>query len=112
VHTIHLPPLSFQWETSPTPISEVTDEFVVIGVKHRYRCKTCGTHIASWNEAKEKWSVWGATLDRDDDNKIVGWEWAKPTDHQFYGTRMLDIPDGLDKWDGYAHQSKAIDSPS
>lgn len=53
------------------------------------------------------------TFDRDNsgedgEGSIVGWEWAKPTDHQFYGTRMLDINDDLEKWEGYANKSKRI----
>ncbi|KAF8295726.1 hypothetical protein DL93DRAFT_2091635 [Clavulina sp. PMI_390] len=86
-------------------------------VKHRYRCKTCGANIASWHESKQKWSVWTATFDRKETEgqdgppgtQISGWEWAKPTDHQFYDTRMLDINDGLPKWEGYAEASRRIE---
>lgn len=86
-------------------------------VKHRFRCAECGTSVASLNETKGKWSVWVATLDREEpvsesegnsERTMKGWEWAKPTDHIFYGTRMLDVNDGLRKWEGYAHESEEI----
>lgn len=108
IHTIHLHPATFEWATAPAPISELADEYVIIDVKHRFRCKTCGSHVASWNEAKQKWSVWGATLDRDSDGKIINWSLVKPTDHIFYGTRMLDVPDDLGKWEGYPNQSEVV----
>ncbi|KAF8327928.1 Mss4-like protein [Cantharellus anzutake] len=111
IHTIHLRPEAFKWTTAPIPLSNVTDEYVVINVKHRFRCKTCGSHIASWNEAKQKWSVWGATLDRDVNGRIIDWSFVKPTDHMFYGTRMLDIPDNLGKWEGYPNQSEPVHAP-
>jgi hypothetical protein len=44
-------------------------------------------------------------LDRNADGKIVGWDIAKPTAHQFYGTRMLDVNDDLTKWEGYQSNS-------
>lgn len=131
IATVHLPPHVFSWSTPPPPIStdsgiesgtspderpisDVTDVYTIIEVKHRYRCKTCGAGVASYNAKKNKWSVWAATLDRDtsgDDGegKIIGWEYVKPTAHIFYGTRMLDVNDGLGKWEGYANQSKRIE---
>lgn len=81
---------------------------MVIGVKRRYRCQNCGSGVASYNEAKNKWSIWAATLDRDHTGKVVGWDWAKPTDHQFYGTRILDVKDDLPKWEGPAGESEPI----
>jgi len=109
IHTIHLDPASkFEWTTASTTISDVADEYVVFDVKHRFRCKTCGTHVASWNTAKQKWSVWGATLDRNADGRIINWSLVKPTDHIFYGTRMLDVLDDLGKWEGYPNRSNPI----
>jgi hypothetical protein len=89
-------------------MAEIADEYVVIGVKRRYRCRICGSNVASYNEARNKWSIWTATLDRDQVGRIMGWDWAKPTDHQFYGTRLLDIEDDMPKWEGYARQSELI----
>lgn len=39
---------------------------------------------------------------------LIGWDWAKPTDHIFYGTRIMDIDDDLDKWEGFANQSERV----
>lgn len=36
----------------------------------------------------------------------------KPRCHMFYGQRVMDIPDGLPKWDGLTQESNLIeDSP-
>ena len=79
-------------------------------MKTRYRCKTCGVGVASYNEEKEKWSVWGALFPRDGDNKIRSdlWELIKPDAHIFYGTRMVDVNDGLEKWEGYKDISQRL----
>lgn len=69
--------------------------------KTRFRCKRCGACVMSANVKAGKCSVWGAHLARDDAGKIVHWEKVKPTAHIFYGTRMLDVDDGLGKWEGY-----------
>jgi hypothetical protein len=77
--------------------------------KRRFRCKTCGVGVASRNSNTNHISIWGATLDRNEDGKILGWDIAKPTAHQFYGTRMLDVNDDLTKWEGYQSKSKRLD---
>ena len=79
--------------------------------KRRFRCKQCGTPVASFNTKISQYSVWGACLDRrgPDDGEILNWELVKPTAHQFYGTRMLDVNDGLGKWEGYEEKSARID---
>ncbi|OJA09790.1 hypothetical protein AZE42_08084 [Rhizopogon vesiculosus] len=76
--------------------------------KRRFRCKTCGVGIASYNSQTQRFSVWGATLDRNQEGKIVGWDVAKPTAHIFYGTRLLDVNDNLSKWDGYESKSERL----
>jgi hypothetical protein len=40
--------------------------------------------------------------------KIIGWDLIKPTAHQFYGTRVIDVNDGLSKWEGYEGTSTQI----
>lgn len=52
--------------------------------------------------------MWAATLDRDADGKIIGWDIMKPSAHIFYDTRMLDIKDDLSKWTGYEGQSDRL----
>ncbi|KAF5380314.1 hypothetical protein D9757_007944 [Collybiopsis confluens] len=77
--------------------------------KNRYRCKSCGAGITSFNSAKSKYSVWAGQLERDlETKKIKNWELIKPTVHIFYETRMLDVDDGMPKWDGYPEVSNRI----
>jgi hypothetical protein len=40
--------------------------------------------------------------------KIIGIEHVRATAHMFYDTRMLDVDDGLGKWDGYENKSTRI----
>ncbi|TCD69320.1 hypothetical protein EIP91_008076 [Steccherinum ochraceum] len=56
-------------------------------------------------------NVWGAQLPRDEVEGRIRrevWEVVKPTAHIFYGTRMLDVRDGLGKWEGYEGVSEKI----
>lgn len=77
--------------------------------KTRFRCKTCGACVASYNSTKNTFSIWGAHLRRDRDGKIERWNDIKPSAHIFYGTRMVDIRDGLGKWEGYEGSSVKLD---
>lgn len=96
--------------------------------KTRYRCKKCGVGVAVHNTLLKKYCVWGALFSRyyseSSDSESGGssgtplvavgrirqdvWDIIKPDAHIFYGTRMLDIDDGLDKWEGYAGTSKRL----
>jgi hypothetical protein len=109
VLTIHFPDSAFTW-THTVPHKEALDSFVPPQKpwKTRWRCKRCGCCVASHNSKANKWSVWGTQLERDEEGKIIGWDGVKPTAHMFYGTRILDINDGLLKWDGYEGQSTGI----
>jgi len=109
VHTIHFPDSAFIW-THGEPHKEALDSFVQPQRpwKTRWRCKWCGCCVASHNSRANKWSVWGAQLERDEEGKIIGWDVVGPTAHMFYGTRLLDINDELSKWDGYEGKSIEI----
>lgn len=129
VATLHLAPHVFSWSDAP-PSSNASstsgnhqninrssesklDTYTISEAPHktRYRCKDCGTPLASFNSAKDKWSVWTLTLDRrseSDGGGIIGWHWAKPTDHIFYDTRVLDVDDELGKWERYADESERV----
>ncbi|KAF8899260.1 Mss4-like protein [Infundibulicybe gibba] len=109
IHTLHFPSSSFSW-THPAPQNAVLDSYSVHGKpwKIRWRCRQCGSTAASHNIQKDKWSVWGAQLERGVDGKILDWNLLRPTAHMFYTTRMLDIDDELDKWEGYPEQSSRI----
>ena len=52
-----------------------------------------------------------AHLQRGEDGRILKevWERVKPTAHIFYGTRMLDVPDGLGKWEAYEGKAQRIE---
>jgi hypothetical protein len=52
--------------------------------------------------------VWATQLERDVEGKIKGWDDLRPTAHMFYGTRLLDVNDGLGKWAEYENQSTKL----
>ncbi|KAG2138723.1 uncharacterized protein EDB93DRAFT_1090483 [Suillus bovinus] len=110
IHTMHFDASAFTW-THPEPHESQLDFYdnLLKPYKRRYRCKTCGAGVASHNYNTNRVSIWGATLDRNENGKIVGWDIANPTDHQFYGTRMLGVNDDLTKWRGYQSNSDYLD---
>lgn len=112
VHTIHFEASAFSWTHSdPDSAESHLDKYTISNKPHkiRYRCKTCGATVASHNTIKNRWSVWGAQLERPGpEGRIKDWDLVKPTAHIFYGTRMLDVNDSLSKWDGYEGLSNAI----
>ncbi|KAJ8503599.1 hypothetical protein ONZ45_g10716 [Pleurotus djamor] len=109
VNTLHFNESEFKWLTADN-IESITDTYEVETKpwKRRWRCKKCGGGVASENMKLRRWSIWGATLDRDDDGRIIGWAQLKPKAHIFYGTRLLDVEDGLDKWEGYENESRRL----
>lgn len=93
------------------------------GRKLKLRCHHCGSPIGSYNLIKHEWTIWGPTLQRLVDQThlnhsnlqslepgkvIKAWDFIKPTVHQFYGTRLLDLTDGLSRWVGYENQSERL----
>ena len=116
------------------------DAYVIQGKPHktRFRCKECGACVAGYNSVRDRWSVWGAQLERQEKSisqngsgsgsggseegegegegkefvpsgmRKEVWEVVKPTAHIFYGTRMVDVRDGLGKWEGYEGISERI----
>ena len=106
---MHFEASAFTWTHNDTPELHM-DSFAIHGKPHkqRWRCKTCGSGVASYNKNTNRWSVWGCQLERDEDGKIKDWDNIRPTVHMFYGTRVLDINDNLDKWEGYENQSAKL----
>jgi len=106
IHTMHFEASAFTWTHNDTPELHL-DSFVIPEKPHkqRWRCKTCGSGVASHNKNTGRWSVWGCQLERNEDGKIKDWNNIRPTAHMFYGTRVLDISDDLGKWEGYENQS-------
>ncbi|KAF9566959.1 hypothetical protein CPC08DRAFT_681732 [Agrocybe pediades] len=107
--TVHFSASQFSW-THAEPHNDVLDSYSVATKpwKVRWRCKACGCTIASHNTKLDKWSIWGAQLDRDEGGRIIGLETVRPTAHIFYDTRMVDIHDELGKWAGYESQSERL----
>ncbi|MBW0496195.1 hypothetical protein O181_035910 [Austropuccinia psidii MF-1] len=109
-------------------LSNVLDVFESIkGRKLKLRCKRCGSPLGSYNLVKREWTIWGTTFERqsvekvcdlsnspspllssDSSNTIIGWNYIKPTAHQFYGTRLIDIADDLTRWEGYENSSAEL----
>ncbi|EKM77017.1 hypothetical protein AGABI1DRAFT_77800 [Agaricus bisporus var. burnettii JB137-S8] len=111
VHGLHFPFSSFSWTHSNSDavaISQPTSSHPWV----IYRCKTCHSYIGATNSNSKVWSLKSAHLKRDPTtNLIKDFDKIKPTAHIFYKTRMLDVPDGLPKWDGYENQSNRLDLP-
>ncbi|KAK0199143.1 Mss4-like protein [Armillaria mellea] len=102
-HTIHFPGSSFSWTHNAA-----MDVYPSKPGQDRYRCANCGTVVACHKTESNKWSVYGGQIERDAAGKIMHWELLKPTAHQFYDTRMVDVLDDLGKWDGYENKSNRI----
>ncbi|KAL9713406.1 hypothetical protein Ac2012v2_003015 [Leucoagaricus gongylophorus] len=109
IHSIHFPASSFNW-IHPQPIHDFLDYYTPTDKpwKKRWRCKTCGACVASYHEKNNRWSVWGAQLEKDEEGKTKSWEDLRPTVHMFYGTRLLDMNDDLPKWSGYENKSERL----
>ncbi|KAF9446900.1 hypothetical protein P691DRAFT_803291 [Macrolepiota fuliginosa MF-IS2] len=107
VHVIHYHTGSFNWiHTDPNALftkSELDSEW------KEWRCLSCLGAIASENPTEGRWSLRGAHFHRDAEGMIENWHLIEPTGHMFYNTRMLDVNDGLPKWEGYAGGSRRLD---
>ncbi|KAF7307366.1 hypothetical protein MIND_00530700 [Mycena indigotica] len=107
IWTIHFPASAFSW-TSTNP---KLDKYVTDGkpYKTRYRCKTCGCCVGSYNSITENWSVWGTQIERDENGLTKDYDALKPTAHIFYSTAVIEVGgDGLGKWEGYENKSLRI----
>ncbi|TFL03348.1 Mss4-like protein [Pterulicium gracile] len=107
IHTIHYPADHFKW-THAEPHADHFEKYPVLDKpwKSRIRCRHCGVMVGSESTKTNNYSVYGAVLERDEEGQIKSWEQLKPTAHMFYGTRYLDVNDGLPKWEGYEEQSR------
>jgi hypothetical protein len=110
VHGLHFPLISFTW-TTPNPSTATTQSHPT--PSHPWiihRCKTCHSYIGATNSKTNVWSLKSAHLKRDPKTNLIrNFERIRPTAHIFYETRMLDVPDGLPKWDGYENLSNRLD---
>lgn len=106
VHVLHYSSQSLTW-TDPDAIftnSEPESPW------KEWRCKSCLGLVGSENPSQSKWSLRGAHFRRNAKGLIENWHFIKPTGHMFYDTRMLDVNDGLPKWEGFAGSSRRLDS--
>ncbi|KAI0035153.1 Mss4-like protein [Vararia minispora EC-137] len=108
VHTVHFRTSVFGWTHDGG--ADALDAFQNPSKPHktRFRCKKCGCCVASFNKNTNNTSVWGAQLSRSQDGRIMRYDIVKPTAHIFYGTRMLDVPDEVTKWEGYPEKSRQL----
>ncbi|KAJ7204409.1 Mss4-like protein [Mycena pura] len=104
VSTMHYSSPAFSWTYSADvePLVEDLDDMVL------YRCKKCRSCAAAHMSASKNWALRGTQLARDEGGKIVDWEGVKPTDHIFYGTRVVDVADDLPKWEGFVGRSTRL----
>ena len=65
-------------------------------------CNLCGTLIA--DEGRNMWLAFPSLFDFK--SKVP--ETFKPTCHIFYGSRIMDMDDGLPKWAGHKNKSKLL----
>jgi hypothetical protein len=67
-------------------------------------CGLCGTPIA--DEGRRMWLSFPSLFDFGFPAKVP--DSFKPTCHIFYGTRVIDIHDGLPKWSGHKNHSNLM----
>lgn len=107
VLVLHYPSEAFTWthanQDAVFTNSEASSQW------KEWRCKSC-LCIIGHEKSGERWSIKGALFRRNAQGLIENWHLIKPTDHIFYDTRMLDINDGLPKWEGFTDGSRRMDS--
>ncbi len=67
-------------------------------------CDLCGTPIA--DEGRRMWLTFPSLFDFGFPPKVP--KAYRPTCHIFYGSRLIDIGDGLPKWSGHKNNSERI----
>ncbi|KAI6129599.1 hypothetical protein EV401DRAFT_2054672 [Pisolithus croceorrhizus] len=89
VHTMHFVDTDSRWTSTGDPPETALDTYdnLLKLHKRRYRCKTCGVCAVSYNKMTRRFSVYTGV---------------------FYGTRVMDIEDELDKREGYEGDSTRL----
>ena len=67
-------------------------------------CDLCGTPIA--DEGRRMWLTFPSLFDFGFPPKVP--KAYRPTCHIFYGSRLIDIGDGLPKWSGHKNNSERV----
>jgi len=116
VHSVHLAGDAVKIAPD-APVLKINDD-----VGYDVHCAKCATNLGyrmftdKKNEAGEPvetkmWAIYPETLAREGEElrrQIIGYERLKATDHIYYGTRRVDIVDGLPKWEGWKKASKKL----
>lgn len=78
-------------------------------------CAQCGGRVGAYIPQMQAYGLFSANFERHDasdgaekEGKIKGWNVLKPTAHSFYGTRVIDVKDGLKKYEGFAGYSAEV----
>ncbi|KAF7785196.1 hypothetical protein Agabi119p4_1361 [Agaricus bisporus var. burnettii] len=112
IHGLHFPATSFSWTHQNSDAVFSTTSLNPGSQWLTYRCQTCYTHIGAMNPFLNLWTLRAAHLNRDPATKLfIDADKIKPTAHIFYDTRVLDVPDGIPKWDGYENKSNRLELP-
>ena len=100
VHAIQYPTSQFRW-THAEPHEDHIERFNIPEKpwKYRVRCKKCGVMVVGENTKIDVLGVFGGGMERDEDGNVKHWDQVKATDHIFYDTRLMDVHDGLPKWE-------------
>jgi hypothetical protein len=67
-------------------------------------CAACGTPIA--DEGRHMWLAFPTLFDFGAPPRVPAA--FRPTCHIFYGSRVLDVDDGLPKWEGHKDRSRRL----
>ncbi|TFK99530.1 Mss4-like protein [Pterulicium gracile] len=111
IHSIHFLAAQFQW-THAEPHEDYIEKYQVPEKpwKYRVRCKSCGVMVAGEHTKSNKFNVFVGGMERDQDGNVKKLDEVKATAHIFYDTRLMDVNDGLPKWNGVLGQSTLLSS--
>lgn len=66
--------------------------------------------VAGEHTKSNKFNVFVGGMERDQDGNVKRLDEVKATAHIFYDTRLMDVNDGLPKWNGVLGQSTLLSS--
>jgi len=107
IHALHYTSKAFTWTHTDPDAVFIQSAPGLPWIE--WRCRSCFGFIGAESPTEGRWSLRGAHFRRNAKGLIENWDLIKPTGHMFYDTRMLDVDDGLPKWEGYANGSKRLD---
>ena len=66
--------------------------------------------VAGEHTKSSRFNVFVGGMERDQDGNVKNLDAVKATSHIFYDTRLMDVNDGLPKWEGVPGQSTLLSS--